>query len=872
MLKKRREILLSDFLNKKDQDYLLLHSRALDDYFCESFQRSSVGPQIGISKNPYVMIALGGYGREEQCLHSDVDLMLLFKNSVPKEAEELVREVIYPLWDIGLEVGHATRSLKECISLAKEDYEVLTSILDARFICGMSPLYTDLMRFMHEKVLKKHARKIIDWLIETNQSRHERFGDSAYLLEPNLKEGQGGLRDYHTMLWVARIRSKLKERRDLEFLGYLSHDEYLEFSEALSFIWSVRNRMHNLVGRKWDHLLFKYQIPLAEDFRFQKTNGLEPVELFMGKLHSRMEIVKQQHGIFLYEIEKGSSSWRKKRKIVNSSMAGIEVKKGMLFFESPEAVLKNPLLMIQIFEESAYLKIPLSGEATRLIKDMGHLVDEDFASSKPAVRSFERILVEPAPTFNALNAMLNSGFLQRFIPEFQGVVNRIQYDEYHLHPVDKHLLKTVRTAKKFGTAENPTHSSICGELYGELPDKKLLLWSALLHDIGKDSPEQGHSKRGEKIARAILTKKGYSQKEIDTVSFLVREHLFLFKTATRRDINDEETAIFAAKKIRDVGRLKMLYLLSVADAISTGPKAWNDWTASLLTEFFLKVLRTVERGEIATSEAFEIQEKKRKAIFSSANNSEDRGALEKLFYYMSPRYLLSVPVDDILSHVELFRKRKDARFIWDVTETPDMDARIVTISAEDAPGLISKIAGVFTLNGIDILDVQVFTWRNNTALDIFVVKPPPDRVFEKERWLKAESDLKNALSDKLELQEALKDKIVKKRYLKRRTSRRPIRVKIDNESSSFFTIIEVFCEDFPGLLYCITDALFRCRLDIWVAKIATKVDQVVDVFYVRDLDGQKVDTEEQENQIRETVMEMLSERWIKNNAQLSKIS
>jgi [protein-PII] uridylyltransferase len=862
MLKSRRETLFSNFLKGDGQNFLALNARALDDYFCQSFEQSSVGPKIGISKNPYAIIALGGYGREEQCLHSDVDLLLLFQKHIPDEAEELVREVIYPLWDIRLEIGHATRTLKECINLASDDFEVLTSLLDARFICGMSPLYTELMRRLDVKVLKKSSGKIINWLIERNRTRHERFGDSAHLLEPNLKEGQGGLRDYHTMLWIARIRSNLKQRRDLEFLGYLSHDEYRELDQALSFVWSVRNRIHHMVGRKWDQLLFKYQIPLADTLEFRKKNGLEPVEQLMGKLHGQMEFVKQLHEIFLYELENATPNRLKRRIMKNTSVAGIEIRKGMLFFESPEAVLKNPILLLHIFEESAYLKIPLSGEARRLVKDMGHLVDERLASSKAAVKSFERILLEPAPAFDVLNAMLGTGILERLVPEFRGIVNRIQYDEYHVHPVDQHLLKTVQTIKKFGTSQDPTDSSLCGDIYKELLDRKLLLWSALLHDIGKSIPEQGHSERGEKIARSIMEKKGYSPEAVEKVAFLVREHLLLFKTATRRDINDEETAVFAARRIQEPDRLKMLYLLSIADSIATGPKAWNEWTASLITELFLKILRILERGELATSEAIEIQEQKRVDILSSAKTADERASLDILYNFMSPRYLLSTHRDDILFHIDLFRRKKGSPFVWEVVKAQDMNARIVTICADDAPGLISKIAGVFTLNGIDILDVQVFTWRNNTALDVFIVKPPADRVFEMERWRKAEESLSSVLVGELDLREMLKDKIEQNRKAKKNLSGKPSRVRIDNESSSFFTIIEVFTEDFPGLLYSITDALFRCRLDIWVAKIATKVDQVVDVFYVRDFDGQKVDAREQETQIKNTVMEVLKERLV----------
>ncbi len=858
MLRKRRQQLVDDFFSEKEMDFLLLHTRILDDYFCETFEHSIVGPRIGINKNPYAIIALGGYGREEQCIHSDVDLLLLFKDHVPDTAEDLVREVVYPLWDHGLEIGHSTRSLRECIRMASKDYEILTPLLDARFICGISPLYMELIKQVREKILKKNSEKIISWLIEKNRDRHARFGDSSFLLEPNLKEGRGGLRDYHTLLWIAKIIRHIKQRRDLEFFGFLSHNEYESLTEALSFIWSVRNRLHHMTERKCDQLHFEYQIRMAKAMKYEEKNGLQPVNRFLGCLHEQMEFLKQQHLTFIYEMEIKSKKLRKKNDMRDMRVEGLKIKKGILFFKAPENILNCPELLIKIFEESSILKVPLGNEARRLIKDFVYLVDEKFIRSESAVKSFERILEEPSPRFKLLDDMLHTGFLPRFIPEFQSVLNRIQYDEYHLYPVDKHMLRTVQTIKKFGTDEDPTRHPLCGKIYNELKDRKIVLWAALLHDIGKGVPEHGHSERGEIIARKIMESKGYHPEIVDMVGYLVKEHLLLAKIATRRDINDEETSINLARKVRDPERLGMLYLLTVADSISTGPKAWNEWTATLIRSLFLKVLGILKKGELASSEALEIVEKKRSMVISLAQSAWELSDLEKLFNFMSPRYLLWAPSEEMYNHIKLFNRRGDKPFVWDIVQAHDTDTRTVTICAQDAPGLISKIAGVFTLNGINILDVQVFTWRNNVALDIFKVQPPPDQVFEDERWARAAGHLADALTGKLDMKEALKEKLSSYRGSGLLKSGRKSRVEVDNESSSFFTIIEVFTDDFPGLLHSVTDALFSCKLDIWVAKIATKVDQVVDVFYVRDFDGQKVDTLEQEAMIKETILAALA--------------
>ncbi|MGA7143771.1 MAG: [protein-PII] uridylyltransferase [Desulfobacterales bacterium] len=857
-LREKSAHLISDFLKRKTPDFIIEHAQILDDYFFESFENSMIGPKMGMEKNPYAIIALGGYGRREQFIHSDVDLLFLFEKYVPDEASDLIQEVVYPLWDIGLEVGYATRSLKECVKLAGKDLEVLTSVLDARLICGMSYLYSALMEQLRNKIARKRSRKIIKKIIENSRLRHEVFGDSAFLLEPNLKEGQGGLRDYHTMLWITKLNSNLRQFRDFEYYGFLSHDEFQSLKKALHFIGSVRNCLHHLSDRKCDQLYFEYQIKMAHALKFETANGQQPVERFLSKLHGHMEFLKQQHLMLIYELGL-SKNLKSRGKIARpNGVAGLEItENGMLNFVSSENILDDPSLLMKIFEESAALNIPLSAEAKRLIREFSYLVDEEFSSSAKQIESFERILVKPISTFNVLNEMLNTGFLIRFIPDFKDINNRIQYDEYHLYPVDRHLLRTIQYIKDFGTSGGKSKHPLCNDLYKGLKKRSLLLWAALLHDIGKGKTGVSHSVSGAKIAGELLQKKGYGAEDIETVSFLIKEHLLLVKTATRRDLNDEETAVSCARKIKDVDQLKMLYLLTVADCMATGPKAWSDWTAALLRDLFFKISKILEKGELASREAIEAIEKKKAEVLGLAMPRYAKDAIETLFGFMSPRYLLYMPSASIMEHIELYKNSGADAFVWNVAKTFDSNTRTVTICAKDRPGLFSKIAGTFTLNGLDILDAQIFTWRNNIAVDIFEVTPPADQIFEEERWQKAKMQLQEALSGDLDLKKALKEKISVYRPEKRPVNGRPHQINVDNESSSFFTIVEVFTYDFPGLLFMITDAIFRCGLDIWVAKIATKVDQVVDVFYVRDFDGQKVDLPDQEIMIKNTVEEIL---------------
>ncbi len=853
---KKKEALVLQLLKGKAPDFTGSLSAFFDDYFCKSYENSEVGPRLEIAKNPYAIVALGGYGRKDQCIHSDVDLLFLFDKSVPEEAEELIKEIVFPLWDIGLEVGYATRSVKDCIEVAGDDLTALSALFDGRFICGFSNLVTKMYERLQKKVVCSRSKKIISMLVEESIQRHLHFGDSSYLLEPNLKKGQGGLRDFHTMLWIAKIKSGLKQTRDLEYFGYLSDKEFNIIKKSIDFIHDVRNRLHYITGKKSDRLHMEYQIKLSNLMKFRGKNGQKPVELFLGKLHSCMEKIKQQHLIFLSE--PGSHiPFISMRSVLGSKtkIPGLKVnKRNMLEFISMEAVIKSPALLLKIFVESADKKVPISALAKRIVKDLLYLVDDEFRKNKSIVKDFEYVLASPPITFNILNEMLNTGFLICFIPEFKGIISRIEYNEYHIYPVDKHSIKTVQTAKKFKNEEKT--ELLIASLYNGLSNKTVLLWACLLHDIGKSESSAYHSEIGATAAVKILKRYGMGKKEIDTVSFLIRNHLFLIQTATRRDINIEETAVFCARKIKDIEKLKLLYLLTIADSISTGPKAWNSWVATLLSELFSKILNVLKKGELATTEVVEIvQHKQNKLNRLLAETEEIKGA-KRCIDLMSLRYFLYVPVADMPEHIRLYHKLSELKFVWDIKKDELSNTRIITVCAKNMPGLFSKIAGVLTLNSIDILDVQVYTWKNDIAFDVLRVTPPKDLIFEDEKWMDISKELNAVLVHNINLSAKIYNKIHQAKPLKTYTFKKPLQINVDNDSSDFFSIIEVFSYNFPGLLYSITDILFKCGLDIYVAKIATHADQIADIFYVRNFYGEKTITLEQEESIIKKIKEV----------------
>ncbi|OQY11056.1 MAG: hypothetical protein B6I31_05695, partial [Desulfobacteraceae bacterium 4572_19] len=772
-LKQNREKLTASFIKGKVPNFLDRNAQLIDDYFCDSFAESKAGLTIGIAKNPYAIIALGGYGRREQCIHSDVDFLVLFRDKIPEKVGELVREFVYPLWDVDLEIGYAVRTIEDCVKLSSKSLETLTALLDARFICGASDLFWEFEDLFIKTVIKPESEVIIKLIIDRNRKRHERFGDSTYLLEPNIKDGQGGLRDYHAMLWFAGIKKNFNRPRDLEYNGCISREEKVALQQSLNYIWNVRNRLHFITGRKCDQLYFEHQISLATMLKLKEKNGQRPVEIFLSTLHGKMENLKQYH-----------------------------------------------LMQIDMLKLSRQV----------IIKQQENVV------------VFERILVTQSRKYNVLFEMHNTGFLGQFIPEFRKIENRIQYNQYHLYPVDLHSLRTVQVLKDFRNMNGGACNKLCSELYCGLKRRKLLLWAALLHDIGKADSDYDHSKTGAKIARVVLKRSGIEGTSLEDIVFLIENHLFLVKIATRRDLHDEDTIFFCAGKIKDATRLKMLFLLTIADSIATGPKAWNEWTAHLLHDLFSKVLDALKSGELSKRNALKNLGYKKNMICTCAKTPAEKKKLLAKVETMSIRYLLSTSSRDIQKHIRLYENLGSAEFVWEIDRKEGSGLRTVTICGKERSGFFSKAAGVFALNGIWIVEAQGNVWGNNIAFDIFRVKPPVDLLYEDKVWEKTKKDLNLALQDNTYL--SVLHKSTDKVGMQRRTkphSIEPYRINFDNHSSRFFTIIEVFSSNYNGLLFRITDVLDKCELDIRIAKISTKVDQVVNVFYVRSaVNGLKI--------------------------------
>jgi len=828
------------------------YARLMDEHLNDLF-RQAWGPAYD-AQGQASLAALGGYGREELAPGSDVDLLFLTSRS-SKEWRPLVESILYPLWDLKLEVGHAVRTPAECLEMARQDFTILISLLDARFLAGDQSLFSE-FQGLFRRWLGSPANKRLFFqnLKKTLAERHQKYGQTPYLLEPNIKEGQGGLRDIQTIIWTGAVLYKQRSFKDLAEKGLLPSDRVEHLTEAYAFMTGVRTYLHALEKKKTDVLTFDLQEDLAGLLGFSGNGRVSGVERFMQGYYTRVYQTKSALSFFLSRAEeelRPAKLWRLNQRS-RTVEKGLVVRRGQVELSGSAQVRRKPLLLMRAFETAMVEGLPISQRGLEIIRSNLDLIDDAYRRDPAAAKSFLRALAAAPRTRAAapknLEAMQNFNFLAAYIPELNQVRARVQHDAYHVYTVDVHLVLTLWELKKMAMGfRSEGEDEDVLSIFKQIQDKEVLFLAGLLHDLGKGRGRD-HAKQGAAMVPEIGARLGLSAERIENLSFLVAEHLFLIELATRRDLSEEKLIVGCAQKVESVERLNQLYLLSIADAKATGPGAWNQWRASLLRELYFKVLRVLTRSGLAERE---LSLRREKLLSKVQGLLAGRLAPEEVaahFEEMSAHYLSVMTAKQIARHILLERRLGDQLVIWEV-EAKEEGFCEVTVVTQDRPGLLSRLAGVFTLHNINILGAQVFTRTNKVALDVFQVSHPPDRLFAEEVWAKVKKDTERALTGHLALDFRLSRK---KPLLETKSAgpRRPSRVEIDNETSDFYTIIEVYTHDRLGLLYELTKTLFDLQLSIYIAKISTTVDQVVDVFYVRDFFGQKLTDAEQLDEVK----------------------
>ena len=854
-LKDQRKKLITLF--EKGQPKLNIqkeYSKIFDRYFIDAIQQKDSYKSIFKRDIKFSLIAIGSYGREELCFYSDIDFIILFEKKIPKETKLMIKDIVFPLWDSGIEVGYSVRTIKDCLTLARNDFEVLCSFLDSRLILGSHDIYDKFINQLYSKLRKKVQDDFKVWLERQYSNRIEKFGDGSYLLEPHLKEGIGGLRDYHYIKWYSRILSN----KNSSLITEVFHKKDIkELNRYLNFLLTIRNHLHLFSQRKNDRLTFTYQIPISEKMGYKGKGRIMPVEQFLGELHMAMSGIKSLYQSFFNEINKKTRNTT--YEAINNVAPGISITQGELSFSSYNRIQKDPFIMIKIFEFSSNRRIPLSLKARRYIKDHLHMIDNSIISSQDMFQSFINILNGP-DAINALDTMYETGILETLFPEFKEIKDRVQFDTYHIYPVGRHCIETVKYLKTLHSQDD----IMLIDIFYELKNQENLIIAALFHDIGKLS--KSHSVTGARIVRKILKRVNYEKSGTNDIVFLVKNHLLLTQTATRRDIYDEKVVINCARKISSPERLKMLYLLTFADAKATGPNAWNSWISSLVQDLFFKILHILLYGDLASGSASRRVERTKSEVKKQLKDKIDHETLERYFDAMSPRYLLNTAPQDMIKHLLMVKElersiteKETSTFLLNCKNLPLEGTWELIFVGKDRPGVFSDIAGVLAYNNINILSAHIYTWRDGTIVDIFNVTPPLDPIHQNEVWDKVKNDLRALFNGKMNLSALLKKKATSSLSQKKLPSTRTL-VRIDNKSSDFFTIIEIFTNDRIGLLYSITKIMFEMGLDIKVAKIMTHGSQIADIFYVRDKFGQKIIDKQKTEMIKTNLERALEDR------------
>jgi len=814
---------------------LCQHTQLIDSFIRHRFENT------GPAAPGMALVALGGYGRAELFPFSDIDILFLYDPAAEARLPPVTEAILYPLWDAGLEVGHSARTIAACLGDATDDFFLQVALLDARFLAGDDRLFSELKESFRRSLIEGRRRGFLENMVQHRLARLHRHGEHGYLLEPNIKECRGGLRDIQSMLWAASVLFGMKQVIDIEEAGLLSVLERQRFETAWDNLIRIRNRLHYISGRKNDQLYFEHQEAIAGALGFTDQDGLLGVELFMRDLHASHKTIATAVDIFFEHADEtvGLTDPASRNRVLKP---GISSRHGRIHLDDPNLLAEHPEWIMQLFALSARCAIPLHYWTRKLISANRHLIDDKSRSSRNMSRYFLEIMTEGADPELALTGLLDTGILTAYVPELAHLESLVQHDVYHIFTVDRHLLKTVSELHKLRTEQE--------HLFKKVKSPVILLLAGLIHDIGKGSGRD-HAERGAESGVVVGRRLGLSEADLESLDFLVRNHLFLLTTAQRRNLEDEALIMKSASRMKDLDHLTMLYLLSMADARATGPTAWNEWKAALLLELYLKVANILGRKE----------EKEPDRSQAVAWMREQTG---KLLAEADPDACAILPDDYLVS----FSPETIAQhFAWRGELAPS-SAQVfaeeakgywtVTVLAPDSTGLLARICGVLALHNMNVVKAQIHTWLDGTAVDVFVVQPGGFR-YEATDWQALKQDLNLALQNRLGLSHRLAEKYNPCCRALKKTVRAEPRVMIDNTISGTFTVIEVFSEDKPGLLYAITKTLADFGVSISQARIGSSRDQAVDVFYTRDRDRAKIESPRFQEEIRNALLFAIGE-------------
>jgi [protein-PII] uridylyltransferase len=789
------------------------------------------------------VVAVGGYGRRELCLASDIDLLFLYRGKLNPYIETLAESIMHRLWDARFTVGATTRTLEHCRRVARDDLSTLTSFLDTRFLIGDPGLCAELDREV-EGWIRGDPVRFISAKLEEREARHVRF-----LLQPNVRESVGGLRDYHTAMWIARAANwEVRRPEHLMRQGFMGPTEHSQLLEALDFLWRVRNELHR-TGRKDDRLHFEAQQRVAAHLGYKGNDRTLAVEELMRAYYQHAGAVQrigQQVILHAQRLEGRRSRARPSHK--RPVEEGFALADDRLEIPSPLLLEERPARLLSVFAVAQRHDVELSSRAKSLVRDHLHLIDDRFRRDPEIAQIFLKILSATDRVYRTLVRMNDLGVLGAYLPEFGWIVGLWQHDLYHTYTVDAHSLFLVEQLRRMGKGRYEQELPLPTELVREVSDPAALLLGAMLHDIGKGRGG-GHSKKGAELVPAIATRLGLDAEQRDEVQFLVRHHLTLSSMAERRDVHDPRLILNLAKLVESRRRLRNLYLLTVADIRSVSNEAWTGWKAGLLEALYRNVTEWMEAGlETESASAFFLEramERAERTQEEAIRKVREEGVPEAqastFLETMPRRYLLAHGPSEIAEHLRAalayLASDQPAGIYCFRPERPELAFQGLVVLAADRPGLLATMCGILRAAGRDILGAQIYTTRDGLALEIYELSPLPGGLDEEEAArARLERRLRQVLTGNRDI-ESIAAAIVPRVPDVVRT--RPPEVRISNEDSDFYTILDVTATDRPGILFDITRVLSDLGLDIVASRVATRAARVTDSFYVTD-EGHKL--------------------------------
>ena len=866
-----REVIRQKHREGASGDWVVANVTAMTDLLIKKLYRSicrDLGP-LGRARNKdqITLVALGGYGRGELNPYSDIDLMFLHNGKDPRRVEDIANKVLYFLWDMRLDVGYSVRTPADCVEMALADSTVRTALLDARLIIGSRILFGDFEKVLFTQIVAKGSEHFIKNKVEERKKRLEKYGSSIYILEPNIKEGEGGLRDLHTALWVAKIRFKVTEPHELIVKGIITEEELRAYQQALSYLWQVRNQLHYLSGRKNDQLTFEAQISLAEFHGYQDRGKSLAVEEFMRDYYLHATRVEHLASSIITRCAVRDEGHMKflgyfTRRPIGE---GFYVLKGELIIPNEAVIAEDPGRLMKIFEYAQKQGVKLSIKVKELIRKNLHLVNDRFRRNREVNQSFINILNSKKGLPETLRLMHHLEFLNHYIPEFERTFCKVQHDLYHIYTIDIHSLFAVEELVKLWDGIHQADLPLLSKLAAGVESRTVLILSVLLHDIGKGEGSR-HADRGADMMPTLCRRMGLSRQESERLEFLIRTHIEMAHIAQRRDLHDEKMIIQFARKMVTTDNLKMLYLLTYADIRAVGPDVWTGWKSMLLQELYEKAFQVLERGNFKLEASSERTRNVKKRVTALLEDELPTAAIKQELKGMTTRHLLSNPVEILAAHVRLLHELtgNNPLVMEVVHDQLDQEKGYsnFTIGTFDHPGLFARITGVMAANSMNILGAQIHTGSNGKALDILQVNSPKGFIITDEnRWKRLREDMEQVLSGVVKVKTLVERQIQQPNPLLQMVKPRfSTRVEIDNEISEDYTVIDIYTHDKVGLLYRIASTITELGLYIDVSKISTKVDQVADVFYVKDIFRQKITDQAKCAEIKARLMAAIDEQ------------